>query len=59
MIGIRALLIRGSEKVIHHYHLLLARAKTDEERELYLGRIEREHRVLDQLQCSFSERSLA
>lgn len=40
------LLIRGSEKVIDHYRLLLASAKTERERQLYLGRIEREERLL-------------
>jgi hypothetical protein len=35
MSGIRDLLIRGSEKVIAHYRLLLARAKNEKERELY------------------------
>ncbi|WFU75050.1 MULTISPECIES: hypothetical protein [unclassified Bradyrhizobium] len=50
MTDVRDLLIRGSEKVIAHYRLLLARAKTEKERELYLSRIEREQRLLDQLQ---------
>ncbi|WP_445216991.1 hypothetical protein ACKWRH_33415 [Bradyrhizobium sp. Pa8] len=44
------LLIRGSEKVIDQYRLLLAGAKTEKERELYLSRIESEQRLLDQLQ---------
>ncbi|MHC2581663.1 hypothetical protein ACVI1J_006180 [Bradyrhizobium diazoefficiens] len=42
--------IRGSEKVIGHYRLLLASAKTESERELYRSRIEREQRLLDELQ---------
>ena len=46
----RALLIRGSEKVIGHYELLLASAKTDHERELYQQRIERERRLIRDLQ---------
>ncbi|UFW53916.1 hypothetical protein BaraCB756_29410 [Bradyrhizobium arachidis] len=50
MTDVRDLLIRGSEKVIAHYRLLLARAKTEKERELYRSRIEREQRLLDQLQ---------
>lgn len=49
MTGVRDLLIRGSEKVIAHYRLLLAGAKTEKERELYRNRIEREQRLLDQL----------
>jgi len=49
MSGIQDLLIRGSEKVIGHYRLLLARAKTEKERELYRSRIEREQRLLDEL----------
>ncbi|MBR0939380.1 hypothetical protein [Bradyrhizobium jicamae] len=47
---IRDLLIHGSKKVIGHYRLLLASAKDDEERELYRTRIEREQRLLDELQ---------
>ncbi|UFW50578.1 MULTISPECIES: hypothetical protein [Bradyrhizobium] len=50
MTDVRDLLIRGSEKVIAHYRLLLARAKTEKKRELYRSRIEREQRLLDQLQ---------
>ena len=37
MTDVRDLLIRGSEKVIDHYRLLLAGAKTEKERELYLS----------------------
>jgi len=48
MTDLQDLLIRGSEKVIAHYRLLLAGAKTEKERELYLSRIEREQRLLDQ-----------
>jgi len=58
MTDIRALLSRGSEKVIDRYRLLLAGTKT-EERELYLSRIEREQRFLDQLHGGFSERAAA
>ncbi|GMP09416.1 MULTISPECIES: hypothetical protein [Bradyrhizobium] len=43
-------LIRGSEKVIGHYELLLASAKTEHERELYRQRIERERRLIRDLQ---------
>lgn len=50
MTDVRDRLIRGSEKVIAHYRLLLAGAKTQKERELYLSRIQREQRMLDQLQ---------
>ena len=49
MNGIRDLLIRGSEKVIDHYRLLLASAKSEKERELYRSRIEREERLLEDL----------
>lgn len=49
MTKMRDILVRGSEKVIAHYQLLLASAKTEKERELYLSRIEREQRSLDQL----------
>ncbi|MHC2282986.1 hypothetical protein ACVME8_009629 [Bradyrhizobium diazoefficiens] len=35
MSDLRDLLIRGSEKVIGHYRLLLASAKTEAERQLY------------------------
>jgi hypothetical protein len=59
MRGVRDLLIRGSEKVIGHYRLLLARAKTEKERELYRSRIEREQRLLDELRDGFSDRFAA
>ncbi|MDI3562399.1 hypothetical protein [Bradyrhizobium sp. Arg816] len=59
MIDVRDVLIRGSEKVIAHYRLLLAGAKTERERELYLSRIEREQRLLDQLQDGLPERFAA
>jgi len=57
--SIRDLLIDGSEKVIGHYRLLLASAKTEEERELYRSRIERERRLLDELYKSFPDRFAA
>ena len=50
MSELRDVLIRGSEKVIEHYRLLLARATSESERELYRARIEREQRLLDELQ---------
>ncbi|WP_314947022.1 hypothetical protein [Bradyrhizobium cosmicum] len=50
MTGYRELLIRGSEKVIGHYELLLANAKTEHERALYRQRIEREWRLIRDLQ---------
>jgi hypothetical protein len=59
MTDIRALLIRGSEKVIDHYRLLLARAKDEKERELYRSRIEREQRLLDELQGGLRDRFAA
>jgi hypothetical protein len=49
MTDVKDLLLRGSEKVIDHYRLLLASAKTEKERELYRSRIEREQRLVDQL----------
>jgi hypothetical protein len=57
--GIRDLLIHGSEKVIGHYRLLLARAKTEEELELYRSRIERERQLLDELCKDFPNRLVA
>ncbi|MBR0777902.1 hypothetical protein JQ543_05750 [Bradyrhizobium diazoefficiens] len=59
MTDVRDLLIRGSEKVIAHYRQLLAGVKTEEERELYLTRIDREQRLLDQLQNGLSGRFAA
>jgi len=59
MSDVRDLLIRGSAKVIGRYRLLLASAKTDSERQLYQTRIEREQRLLDQLQGVFLDRFAA
>jgi hypothetical protein len=59
MTDARDLLIRGSEKVIAHDRLLLAGAQTEKERELYLRRIQREQRQLDQLQDGLPRRSAA
>jgi len=59
MSSIQDLLIRGSEKIIDHYRLLLASAKTEQERELYRSRIEREQRRLDELNGGFSDRFAA
>jgi hypothetical protein len=59
MIGIRDLLISGSEKVIDHYRLLLASAKSEKERELYRSRIEREQRLLDEVRGDFPDRFAA
>jgi len=59
MSGIEDLLIRGSEKVIGHYRLLLAGAKTEKECELYRNRIKREPRLLDELHDGFPERFAA
>ncbi|MCK1651472.1 hypothetical protein IVA88_08455 [Bradyrhizobium sp. 149] len=56
---VRDLLIRGSEKVIGHYRLLLAGARTESERELYRSRIQREQRLLDELQGGQPDRSAA
>lgn len=51
------LLIRGSEKVIGHYELLLASAKTEHEHELYRQRIERERRLIRDLQGGLDHRA--
>lgn len=59
MSDVRDLLIRGSEKVIAHYRLLLANARTESERQLYRARIEREQRLLDELQGRFPDRLAA
>ncbi|MBR0707971.1 hypothetical protein [Bradyrhizobium liaoningense] len=60
MTSVRDLLIRGSEKVIGHYELLLASAKSEEERQLYQERIEREQRLLHTLlQGGFPDRFAA
>jgi hypothetical protein len=59
MSGIRDQLIRGSEKVIGHYRLLLASTKNEEERALYRSRIERELRLLDELHGGFPDRFAA
>jgi len=59
MTDVRDLLIRGSEKVIGHYRTLLASAKSEKERGLYLSRIEREQRLLDQLQQGSTNRLAA
>ena len=59
MSGVRDLLIRGSEKIIEHYLVLLAGAKNDRERELYQSRIEREQRLLDELKGDSFDRFAA
>lgn len=56
MSGIIDFLIRGGQKVIEHYRLLLGSAKTEQERELYKSRIEREQRLLDELHGRFTDR---
>ena len=57
MISQRELLIRGSEKVIGHYELLLASAKSEHERELFRQRIERERRLIRDLQDGLDHRA--
>ncbi|MBR0741242.1 hypothetical protein JQ581_30360 [Bradyrhizobium liaoningense] len=59
MTDIRDALIRGSEKVIGHYRSLLTSAKTEKKRELYRSRIEREQRLLEELQNGFTDRFTA
>jgi hypothetical protein len=59
MSGILDVLICGGQKVIEHYRLLLASAKTEQERELYKSRIKREQRLLDGLHGRFTDRFAA
>ncbi|AWL97662.1 MULTISPECIES: hypothetical protein [Bradyrhizobium] len=59
MSDVRNLLISGSEKVIGHYRVLLAGARSESERELYRARIEREQRLLDALRGGLPDRSAA
>jgi len=59
MNDVRNLLISGSEKVIGHYRMLLASARSESERELYRARIAREQRLLDSLQHGSVDRSAA
>ncbi|MDN5004288.1 hypothetical protein ACFQZO_25935 [Bradyrhizobium sp. GCM10027634] len=59
MSDVRHLLIRGSEKVIGHYRVLLTNARTEAERECYRARIEREQRLLDTLRDAIPDRSAA
>jgi hypothetical protein len=59
MSDLRDVLIRGSEKVIEHYRLLLVGAKNEKERGLYRSRIEREQKLLDELRRSVSGRLAA
>jgi hypothetical protein len=49
MTTVRELIIRGSEKIIEHYRLLLTSAKSEKERELCRSRIEHEKRLLNEL----------
>ncbi len=53
MSDVRDVLIRGSEKIIGHYRFLLSRTTNERERELYRRRIEREQRLLNDLQGGF------
>jgi hypothetical protein len=48
-LGVRDFLIRGCQKVIGHYERLLSTARSEQERQLYQARIEREQRVMDVL----------
>ncbi|QOZ29930.1 hypothetical protein XH93_26280 [Bradyrhizobium sp. CCBAU 51753] len=58
--GVRDFLIRGSQKVIGHYERLLRTAKSEQERQLYQARIEREQRVISDLrQGALTERFAA
>ncbi len=57
---VRDFLIRGSQKVIGHYERLLSTAKSEQERQLYKARIEREQRVIDDLgRIAFPDRLVA
>ncbi len=48
MMDVRDTVVRGSEKVIGHYRLLLATARDDDERELLQSRIVRERRFISE-----------
>ena len=54
---IRVFLIRGSEKIISYYRLLLASSKP--RRSAYRSRIEREQKLLDELRGNFPDRLAA
>ena len=49
MIDLRAILIRGSEKIIGHYQYLLDTATSELERERFRQRIHEEQQLLDKL----------
>ena len=59
MSEVREILIRGSEKVIAHYRILLAAANSEVERSLYESRIEREQRLIDELRDGVPRRLAA
>jgi hypothetical protein len=59
MSDVGSLLIRGSEKVIEHYRLLLRSARSESERELYRARVAREQRLLETLQGDLPDPSAA
>jgi len=59
MNGIRDVVIRGSEKVIQHYRLLLAHTKNEDERKLYQSRIAREQRLINEFPGVFADRGAA
>jgi hypothetical protein len=46
--NVRDIVVRGSEKVIGHYRLLLATARDHDARELLQSRIERERRFISE-----------
>jgi hypothetical protein len=55
MSEVRDLLISGSEEVIGRYRLLLAGAKSDQERECYRSRLEQGRRLPDELGGGFQK----
>lgn len=59
MSDVRDLLISGSSMVIGRYRLLLAGAKSDQEREFYRSRLEQGQRLLDELGGGFQKRLVA
>lgn len=59
MSDVRDVLIRGSRKIIEHYEFLISRTPSERERELYRRRIERERRLLDDLEGGFPGRRAA
>lgn len=58
MVDVTSVLVNGSNKVIDHYKRLLASTNAEEERQLYIERIEREQKLLSKLQTPSQRVSL-